>query len=387
MSKNILICLDGTKNEVKAKAVTNVFKIAEVADLENPEEQVLYYDPGVGTKPAASAFTAFAQRFSLLGGMALGWGMRDDIGEAYTYLMNTWEPGDKVFIFGFSRGAFTARALCGMLYRVGLLRPGSENLVPYAVRAYARKPGKDSDLNREEGWDRIDKFSKALAIRPHDGRPSFLIEYLGIFDTVKTLKLFGPDVRWPYTRSLPNVAYIRHAISIDENRRLYPEYRVSPDPKSKYSKGFEEMWFAGVHSDVGGGFFDNPELGLISMRWILDGAIKRGLKVNKRKYDNRYAKLDDTDACADMHSTGKLWRFAQAPWHWVFKPWRTRPIPDGATVHRSVEIRRSSEDLGYRPKLPADYQVSDEAWTGPAPAPDPAPAPEPASAPEDDGNQ
>ena len=59
MSKNILICLDGTKNEVKAKAVTNVFKIAEVADLENPEEQVLYYDPGVGTKPAASAFTAF----------------------------------------------------------------------------------------------------------------------------------------------------------------------------------------------------------------------------------------------------------------------------------------------------------------------------------------
>ena len=166
MSKNILICLDGTKNEVKAKAVTNVFKIAEVADLENPEEQVLYYDPGVGTKPAASAFTAFAQRFSLLGGMALGWGMRDDIGEAYTYLMNTWEPGDKVFIFGFSRGAFTARALCGMLYRVGLLRPGSENLVPYAVRAYARKPGKDSDLNREEGWDRIDKFSKALAIRP-----------------------------------------------------------------------------------------------------------------------------------------------------------------------------------------------------------------------------
>jgi uncharacterized protein (DUF2235 family) len=375
MSKNILICLDGTKNEVKANAVTNVLKIAEVADLAHPDEQVLYYDPGVGTKPAPSAFTRFGQRFSLLGGMALGWGMRDDIAEAYTYLMKTWQPGDKVFIFGFSRGAFTARALCGLLYRIGLLRPGSENLVWYAVREYARQPGEDSDLNRPEGWDRIDKFSEVLAIRPHDGRRSFLVEYLGIFDTVKALSLLGRDVSWPYTRKLPNVGYIRHAISIDENRRLYPEYRVLPDAQSKYIKKFEEAWFAGVHSDVGGGFPDNPELGLISMRWILDGAIRRGLKVNTRKYDNRYGKLNDTDACAPMHATGSAWRFAQPPWYWVFRPRRSRPIPDGATIHGSVEIRRGSDKLDYRPKLPANYHVDDGPWTGPAPAPDPEPAP------------
>src|ERR1700754_4945414 len=161
-ARNIIICLDGTKNEVKAKAVTNVFKVAEIADLTNPGEQVLYYGPGVGTMTAPSAWTSVAQRISLIGGMLVGHGMRQDIAEAYTYLMNTWEPGDKVFVFGFSRGAYTARALCGMLYRIGLLRPGSDNLVPYAVRTYARNRG-DSDLSKEEGWGRMDKFAEGLS--------------------------------------------------------------------------------------------------------------------------------------------------------------------------------------------------------------------------------
>jgi uncharacterized protein (DUF2235 family) len=176
MAKNILICLDGSGNEVKAKAVTNVFKVAEYADLKDPSAQVLYYDPGVGTMAAPSAWTSIAQKISLLGGLALGHGIRQNIAEAYTYLMNTWQPGDKVFIFGFSRGAYTARALCGMLYRVGLLRPGSENLVPYAVRVYARNPGKDSDLAQPEGWDRMDRFSEALAVRTEGDRRSFPIE-------------------------------------------------------------------------------------------------------------------------------------------------------------------------------------------------------------------
>jgi uncharacterized protein (DUF2235 family) len=129
MSKNIVVCLDGTGNEVKARAVTNVFKVAQYVDLKDPAAQVLYYDPGVGTMPATGAWTFIGQKVSLLTGLALGHGMRQNIAEAYTYLMNTWQPGDKVFVFGFSRGAYTARALCGMLYRVGLLRPGSENLV------------------------------------------------------------------------------------------------------------------------------------------------------------------------------------------------------------------------------------------------------------------
>ena len=367
VSKNILVCLDGTKNEVKAKAVTNVFKVAEFADLSKPDEQVLYYGPGVGTMAPPSAWTGIAQRISLLGGMALGHGMRQDIAEAYTYLMHTWQPGDKVFIFGFSRGAYTARALCGMLYRVGLLRPGSENLVPYAVRVYARRPGKDSDLESEEGWDRMDKFSEGLSVRTDGDRRSFPVEYLGIFDTVKATKGLGRDISWPYTRSLPNVRVIRHAISIDEKRRPYPEYRVFKSAKYKRPEEISEVWFAGVHSDVGGGFVDNPQLGNITMRWMLDGAVALGMKLRRQKYMNRFGALGDADACAPMHKNGGGWRFLQPPWYWIFNPWRYRPIPDGAVVHESVEIRMGDEKLNYRPRLPGRYEVDREPWTGPPP--------------------
>jgi len=367
MSKNILICLDGTKNQVEAREVTNVFSIAEFADLTDPAEQVLYYGPGVGTMAPPSAWTGLAQRISLVGGLALGHGMRQDIAEAYTYLMNTWEPGDKVFVFGFSRGAYTARALCGMLYRLGLLRPGSDNLVPYAVRTYARKPGKDSDLSQTEGWGRMDKFAKGLSRKIEGDSLAFPVEYLGLFDTVKATKAFGPDISWPYTRQLPNVRVVRHAVSIDETRPQFPEYLVEPDPKEKYP-ALEEVWFAGVHSDVGGGFQDDKlTLSKITMRWILDGAIRRGLKVRSGKYRYHLTELGEAEACSAMRKNSGGWRFLQAPWRWVFKPWRTRPIPKGATIHGSVEMRMTKADPKYQPKLPDDFRVNDEPWSGPPP--------------------
>jgi uncharacterized protein (DUF2235 family) len=264
MPKNIVVCLDGTGNEVKAKAVTNVFKICELIDLNDPASQVLYYGPGVGTLPAPGAWTGFAKAISKnVGGLGLGHGMRHDIEEAYTYLMNTWQPGDKVFVFGFSRGAYTARALCGMLYRVGLLRPGSGHLVPYAVRVYARRPGRESDLARPEGWDRMDRFAEGLSRRREDDRLSFPVDFLGLFDTVKGTGIIGRDLRWPYTNQLPNVAVVRHAVSIDEARRPFRESLVTV-PQSGGPPNVTEVWFAGVHSDVGGGFADDPELGNIS---------------------------------------------------------------------------------------------------------------------------
>jgi hypothetical protein len=216
----------------------------------------------------------------------------------------------------------------------------------------------------------MDKFSEALSITRDGDRPSFPVEYLGVYDTVKATKGGGPDIRWPYTRSLPNVRVIRHAISIDERRRPYPEYLVHPDPRSKDLEQFREVWFAGVHSDVGGGFVDNPQLGQIAMRWIIDGAIKRGLKIRPRRYMNRLGTLSAADACAPMHVMGWYWRFAQAPWYWIFNPWRSRPIPEGATIHESVEIRRAHDKLNYRPQLPIRYEVEKELWTGPPPATD-----------------
>jgi uncharacterized protein (DUF2235 family) len=354
MTKNIVICLDGTGNEVKASGRSNVLKLFELLDLRDAGQQVGYYDPGVGTFSAPSAWSAPARAISKLGGMAIGNGMRQNLGEAYSYLMSTWEPGDQVFVFGFSRGAYTARALAGMVHRVGLLRPGSENLISYAVGVYARR--RNSDLAGAEGWDRIDVFSAALCRTTQGKSLSLPIHFLGLFDTVKAASVLGRDLKWPYTRSLPNVAEVRHAVSIDEKRRPYREYLVEPKPGKP--PRLSETWFAGVHSDVGGGFPDHPELGNITLRWMVDGATQAGLIVRPKMLATRYT-IDPKDALGEIHHMGKVWALAT---------YRKRPLPAGCQVHASVRHHMSAEP-DYAPRLPPDVVWDDASWPAPEAAP------------------
>jgi uncharacterized protein (DUF2235 family) len=355
MSKNIVVCLDGTGNEVKASGRSNVLKLFEILELKNPELQVGYYDPGVGTFAAPGAWSAAARALSRLGGMAIGNGMRQNLGEAYTYLMNTWEPGDRIFLFGFSRGAYTARALAGMVHRVGLLRPESQNLIPYAVSVYARP--RNSDLSGDEGWKRMDAFSAALSRTAQGKSLSLPVHFMGLFDTVKAANVFGRDLKWPYTRSLPNVAEVRHAVSIDEKRRPYREYLVEPKPGK--SRTLNETWFAGVHSDIGGSFPDGPELGKITLRWMVDGATRAGLLVRPKMLAARYT-INDDDALGVIHRMGKVWALAT---------YRKRPLPEGCQVHSSVRHRISREPR-YEGRLPAKVVWDDPSWPQPA-APEP----------------
>lgn len=348
MGRNIVLCLDGTGNEVKAKGATNILKIVELLDLGDPEKQVVYYSPGVGTFASPGAWTTLAQGLSRLAGFALGHGLRQNIGQAYAFLMNAWRPGDKVFVFGFSRGAYAARALCGMLYRVGLLRPGSENLVPYALRVYARGRGRKSDLSGPEGWDRIDRFAKALSIRPARNSLAFPIDFLGVFDSVKATRLLGKDIHWPYTNGLPNVRIVRHAVSIDERRRPYAVALI-PIPKPGNAPQVTQTWFSGVHSDVGGGFDDHPELGKVTMRWMLEGALAEGLLVNERKLRQGYD-LSEPYANAPLHSAG---------WPWMFLGSRHRSVPSGARVHASVRTRMAAFPVRG---IPDDVVWDEDAW-------------------------
>jgi uncharacterized protein (DUF2235 family) len=309
--------------------------------------------------------------------------MRRDIGEAYTFLMNAWEPGDKVFIFGFSRGAYTARALCGMLYRVGLMRPASENLIPYALRVYARRPGRDSDLSAPNGWGLMDRFAGGLSRRIEWAareRLSFPIEFLGLFDTVKGTGIIGRDITWPYTNQLPNVARIVHAVSIDENRRPFRECLVrrqlrpeawawrhilyrrrwTGGPTDDYRDDIRvsEVWFAGIHSDIGGGFHNDPGLGRISMRWVLDAAITAGLIVRPQRYNNLYT-LAESDACQPMHGNDRKWALAG---------YKRRRIPLFARVHASVRTRMMDPRSNYHPlnlHWVDDWEGGEQWWGAP----------------------
>jgi uncharacterized protein (DUF2235 family) len=341
MAKNIVLCLDGTANQLKAKGNTNVVRLYELLDLGDPESQVAFYDPGVGTFGSQGALTPIARWFTRLLGLAFGYGLRTNLAEAYTYLMQTYRPGDRVFVFGFSRGAYTVRALCGMVHRAGLLRPGAENLVPYAVKVYARSKREWTD----EDWQQIDKFARVFSI---EGK-SLPIHFVGIWDSVKAAGVLRWNLKWPYTRRLSNAEIVCHALSIDERRRPYREYLVQARgdrPKVR------EVWFAGTHSDIGGGFDDDHRLGGITMKWMVEQAVAAGLVVHSKPYAEVRAVTDD-------HALGTVHR---AGWIWALLTYRRRPITnESPRVHRSVEVRMQKAQK-YAPRLPDQVAWDDTAW-------------------------
>src|SRR6266852_2075228 len=132
MARNIVICCDGTANEF-TKNNTNVVKLYSTLERD-PATQVTFYHPGLGTMEPEGALTTFSRKVTKLLGMALGYGLSNDIRDAYVFLMQNFERGDKVFLFGFSRGAYTVRAVASLLHMYGLIHPGNEPLVTYAIR-------------------------------------------------------------------------------------------------------------------------------------------------------------------------------------------------------------------------------------------------------------
>ncbi len=282
-------------------------------------DQMAYYDPGIGT------FSIFGRtlgrKVGILLGQAFGYGLRENIEDAYEYLMNRYLPGDKLFLFGFSRGAFTVRALAGMFHKVGLLQKGSKNLIPYASRIY----------NTHGNDDIAEGFKGAYC---HECKPHFI----GAWDTVGSLGWFY-DKEFFDARLNPDVTNAFHAISIDEKRKKFPvslwdENNLAPH------QTVEQVWFAGVHSDVGG-WYDQRGLSNITLIWMLENAQKHGLRLKKGWRERINANPLD-----EMHNsyTG-LWRL-----------WRPaiRKIPEGAKIHESVLIR-AKEIEDYNPSLPRNY--------------------------------
>ncbi|MFI1363352.1 DUF2235 domain-containing protein [Streptomyces griseochromogenes] len=372
MPRAIVVCLDGTGNQVGASHPTNVVRLMEMLDADDPARQLVYYDPGVGTMSSATAHGPVGHRFSRLCGLAFGSGMRTNLAEAYTYLMGHWQPGDQVYVFGFSRGAYTARALVGMLNKPGLMRPGSENLVPYAVAKYAFNH--DIDESERE----VARFSHTFCrrteneplwedVKRNDPRQvshhALPVTYLGVWDTVKAAGLLRlGNLRWPYTHELPNASRIRHAVSLDETRRPYHEFLVKPRPAPRQGTA-EEVWFAGVHSDVGGTFAHAegaPLLSAIPLKWIIDG-VTEDLVFRPQAYATTCA-ITEEFAGAPVHDNGSLWILAGR---------RSRPLPDDAVLHASVRLRRE-RDPRYRPDLPGPQEPgrwADPDWTKPVPPP------------------
>ncbi len=331
------------------------------------KDQLVYYDPGVGTMGARAAITPWGKALTRVAGMAIGYGIKDDIQEAYTWLMRQYRRGDRIYVFGFSRGAYTARALTGMLRTVGLLHANAENLVPYALKLYAksgmtvdpgRLPDDKSKQAEKEFWklrsDFRERFGNADFPNPFDSDlPQ--VHFLGVWDTVKSVGWLNVKARlevahWPFTRNLANVGTARHALAIDERRRPFTEYRFKGDALASSNGRLREVWFAGVHSDVGGQSRPDNQLPDIAFAWMVNEAVGSGLLVEERRYRQLLGvsvgdELPGDRALGVIKPNAGIWRLALG--------WRARPVRDDDEIHPSVQYRiENSERLAvpYRPK-------------------------------------
>lgn len=265
MPKNIVICCDGTGNEFgdHNSNVINLYKM-----LDCGPDQIAYYHPGVGTMGARSALTRIGKWWTTVIGLAFGYGISDNVADAYLFLMRRFQPGDQVYVFGFSRGAYTARALCGMLHIVGLLSEDNEGLIPYAIRLIRRSP-----IDFKVAADFKKTFSRVC--KPH---------FLGVWDTVSSVGWIYNAVRFPFTTatSNPDLHVVRHAVSIDERRSFFRQ-NLFGQPNNPLQDVLE-VWFAGVHSDVGGSYPEaESQLSKIALRWMSCEAEIAGLALDQQR--------------------------------------------------------------------------------------------------------
>jgi uncharacterized protein (DUF2235 family) len=256
MGKNMVICCDGTGNQVDGN-LSNVLKLFRI--LKRNDDQRVYYNPAIGTIGTYDPWTRLTQNARGVFELATGYGLDDEILSGYRFLVENYQKGDLVFLFGFSRGAYTVRMLAGFIHMIGLLPPDQINLAEYALSTY-KAVGERNDF--EVAW-RLGQVTGAWPI---------IIDFIGVWDTVGSMIV----PRWdrgipiptlqtlPYTRTNPSVKVFRQARALDERRRMFRLNRWT-EPQSFIANPFDkasaainqdikQVWFAGVHADIGGGY-------------------------------------------------------------------------------------------------------------------------------------
>jgi uncharacterized protein (DUF2235 family) len=357
MAKNLVICCDGTGNEFGAQK-SNVAKLYKM--LICNRAQIAYYHPGVGTMGARNALSQLGKWWTRAMGLAFGYGISDNVADAYQFLMKTFEPGDVIYVFGFSRGAYTARSLCGLLHIVGLLTEGNEGLLPYAIRMIKQK--------------RID-FDVAADFKNTFAREC-KTHFVGVWDTVSSVGWVYSAVRFPFTKATnPDLRIVRHAISIDERRAFFRQ-NLFGAPQI-LSQNIEELWFAGVHSDVGGSYAESEsQLSNITLQWMVCEAELAGLLVDQRRKSDilgatsPYVAPDPTTTNQHQSLHGVWWiaelwpkiiHVETVPGIWTksirFNLGRRRSISPDSTVHESVEQRLKAVAFYQPSNLPQQRRV------------------------------
>ena len=273
--------------------------------------------------------------------------------------MSNYQPDDLIFLFGFSRGAFTARALAGMLNSVGLLRLGSENLIPYAQRYWQKDFGPDSP-----GGKLCAEFKQSLA-------RECPIHFIGVWDTVSSVGFINQFRTFPHTFTNRYVSHVRHAVSIDERRSCFRQNLMAT---SFEGQDVKNAWFHGVHSDIGGGYPANESgLAKVSFEWVMQESMRLGLDIDPVAYERELRQVGSPpDPAGKLHKSlkGGWWlveliptrRYSSADkeYHWhFFEINKPRNVVRDANkpyvyIHAST-LSRLRQCLEYRPpNIPHD---------------------------------
>jgi uncharacterized protein (DUF2235 family) len=277
MPKNLVICCDGTNNDL-AGDHTNVARVSQLA-IKQPGLQHVYYDAGVGAKEVPGFMTRIGKRLSKVAGLAFGAGLVDNVSEAYLEIVRNYEPGDRVFLFGFSRGSYTVRVLAGLLFHYGLLRKENDQLARDVIKEFRNFLPDDSSPVGRDPVQREAYVQKAIANAATFKAANSIdcpIHFVGIWDTVSSLGWVYEPKKFPNTAQMPNVKIIRHALALDERRAKFRTNRVRVWDAAQ--QDLQEIWFPGVHSDVGGGYpASESGLAISCLRWMLLEAKTAGL--------------------------------------------------------------------------------------------------------------
>jgi uncharacterized protein (DUF2235 family) len=348
--RQLALFLDGTWNTTDDN--TNIWRLRSIC--ESCPEQSVYYDTGVGT--------ASGER--LRGGL-FGYGLGEEVVQAYRWIMESYRPGDRIFIFGFSRGAFTARSLSGFISKCGLLKPGSPISLKQLYARYRREKihsirrintMTESELSQEEKW--LKRYSMPIPIW-----------FQGVFDTVGALGVpFGnfprlsrsefsfleTDLRINNTRAF-------QALAIDEHREAFAptlwKKTVTAGAESYPPRSIddvEQRWFPGAHADIGGGY-ENGLLAQRPLHWLLGKAKQRGLRVKHEveiELDSNLAVIHDSFA----KMGGGVYRMIKLGKR-HYREIGAKPVVVGndttTTINESIDASvfdRWRDDKAYRPK-------------------------------------
>lgn len=384
--KRIAICCDGTWNRLDAANVTNVVRIAEAIDAHSADgtHQIVYYDEGVGS---GAAVAGKIDRF--LGG-AFGSGLMQKVEQAYRFLVFNYEPGDEIYIFGFSRGAFTARSLAGLIRNSGIVQQSQGRRLRQALDLYRQRDGSghpDADEScrfRSEVSPAVYLNARELAWR-RQNIPAFdeerclpiRLRYVGVWDTVGALGvpnhfwisgIFNKSSQFHDANLSSTVESARHAVAIDEFRRSYePSLWDNLDllNASAHSEAglkearYQQSWFSGDHSSIGGGG-DTTAHSSAALIWIAEGAQVVDLKFRKEALEAARKEVDHLGSLRSHSSPGLLARvMSKAP--------RTGPsLLEHVSHSARLRWQASAEDLPekalYRPEPLAPLTSHLDRW-------------------------